>query len=211
FYTGDQSDYAFNLKLKSSEVPAAILSREHGPRLSWTAWLKTRASSQNEVEVTVSPKSIEAFPLTFSIPAFATLPLVESFELVEQMHTLAFKPNTIILRQDDPVDSLFVVRKGTVRVLQRDAAGKDQTITMLKPGDLFGEISPTPDKTRVSNFTFVSTRVCEILRLGSRDLADVLARYPRVRSALRRHYMNVISINTTHRPKAKAKASGAGA
>src|SRR5581483_1349692 len=49
FYVGDQHDFSFNLKLKSSEVPAAILSRNSGPRLSWTAWLRTKASTQSEV------------------------------------------------------------------------------------------------------------------------------------------------------------------
>src|SRR5581483_10382375 len=208
FYVGDQHDFSFNLKLKSSEVPAAILSRNSGPRLSWTVWLRTKASTQSEVHVTISPKSMDVFPLAFSIPAFASLPLVELTELTEKMSTLAFKPNTIIFRQDEPVDSLYIIHKGSVRLSQRDASGKDQTVTTLKIRDFFGDISPISEKTRTSNFTIVSTRVCEILRLNRNDLIDVLTRYPRVRNALRRHYIN--SLSATEAQKPKAMASGVG-
>ena len=105
------------------------------------------------------------------------------------------------------MNSLFIIRKGQVRVLQRDVLGKYQTVTLLEQGDFFGDIAPTTEGGRVSNFGILTTRVCEVLELSGRALDDIITRYPRIKGALRRHYMNRLSTENIGRNEPDAQVN----
>ena len=50
-------------------------------------------------------------------------------------------PGTVIIRQTEPGDALYVVQTGGVEVLQEDTAGHVERIAMLGPRECFGEIA----------------------------------------------------------------------
>src|SRR5204863_5787614 len=115
-------------------------------------------------------------------------------------------------KEDEPVDSFFIIKRGQVRVIQRDVAGKDHTVALLHQGDFFGEIAPVTGRSKASNFTVVTTSHCEILTMSLHALDDLITRHPGVKNSLRRHYMNRLSMAKSgaksDRPKVKTQTSG---
>jgi type VI secretion system protein ImpH len=51
FYTGRELDFEINLVIKALEVPPAVLSAKSGPRLGWTSWIRTKASTKDDNQV----------------------------------------------------------------------------------------------------------------------------------------------------------------
>ena len=51
FYAGQELDFQIRLTLQAAEVPESRLSVEHGPRLGWTSWLKTRDFTEDDSQV----------------------------------------------------------------------------------------------------------------------------------------------------------------
>ncbi|MGZ8242211.1 cyclic nucleotide-binding domain-containing protein [Methylomagnum sp.] len=62
-------------------------------------------------------------------------------ELSKQLVERKCFAGTVIVRQDDAGDSLFVIADGAMNVTAHDAEGHERHITTLKPGACFGEMS----------------------------------------------------------------------
>ncbi len=54
FYTGGLIAFDISLVLKSEEVPESRLGREHGTKLGWTSWLKTKEFNAPNPEVKIT-------------------------------------------------------------------------------------------------------------------------------------------------------------
>ncbi|HMF41564.1 MAG TPA: cyclic nucleotide-binding domain-containing protein [Polyangia bacterium] len=82
----------------------------------------------------------------------ATSPLFKPFDHQQQMDLLKrfeghdLEPNTVIIREGDAGQGLFVILLGEVEVLRRDPAGRDKTVAKLGAGEVFGEMSLLGDK-----------------------------------------------------------------
>ena len=183
FYVGDEVDFAFRLKLRAGEIPATRLGAEGGARLGWTSWLKTTESAEeDDMQVVVSPASLRAFAGTVNIPYFG-LPPDKLSELVARMQSRNFEAGRVVVRQGEVGDSMFVVRRGSVKLLRRDEDGRETHLGTLGAGDYFGELALITNKVRRA--TVVTITECEILELKKQDLEEFTARYPRFAAALR--------------------------
>src|SRR6185436_12286992 len=60
--------------------------------------------------------------------------------LAQSMRLVRFGAGEPIIRQGEPGDSLFIIIRGDVLV-SLSASGIDQSVTTLRPGDVFGEMS----------------------------------------------------------------------
>jgi len=82
----------------------------------------------------------------------ATSPLFKPFDHQQQMDLLKrfeghdLEPNTVIIREGDAGQGLFVILLGEVEVLRRDPEGRDKTVAKLGAGEVFGEMSLLGDK-----------------------------------------------------------------
>src|SRR5262245_14170641 len=54
----------------------------------------------------------------------------------------------VIVRQDDPADSFYVLTQGRARALKIKPDGEEIPLEVLKPGDSFGEAALTEGGTR---------------------------------------------------------------
>ena len=64
---------------------------------------------------------------------------------------LEVKPGTALIREGDFGDTLFVVYRGTVRVLKENAVGRPEPVAALGVGDVFGEIALLQDSRRTAS------------------------------------------------------------
>lgn len=86
----------------------------------------------------------------------AGLPEEASRRLVTAGRPLRVRRGTVVFRQGDPGDSMFVVVRGRVRIGRPADVGKENVLTLLGPGDLFGELTmfdPAPRRATASAVT----------------------------------------------------------
>src|SRR4029078_5773426 len=67
-------------------------------------------------------------------------------ELLKRFEGHDLEPSTVIIREGDAGQGLFVILLGEVEVLRRDPAGTDKVVAKLGAGEVFGEMSLLGDK-----------------------------------------------------------------
>jgi CRP-like cAMP-binding protein/small-conductance mechanosensitive channel len=100
----------------------------------------------------------------------------ERQELAETIAEVSFAPGETILKEGDPGDSLFMVKRGRVRVLLARANGSSEQIAVLGPGQIFGEMSLLTGEPRSA--TVVAVEQTDCLVMGKADLLHLLERRP---------------------------------
>jgi CRP/FNR family transcriptional regulator, cyclic AMP receptor protein len=83
------------------------------------------------------------------------------------------RANQIFSFQGDPADSLFYLRVGRAKLTILSKGGKEATVTLLAPGDFFGEeCMAGPNEIRTTSATAMT--VCVVLKIASEELSRVL-------------------------------------
>ena len=119
------------------------------------------------VPTTVSTAVLRAVPLFSSVPD-------------EQLRTLA----TVVTRRSltrgatvmvagDQTDSLYIILSGRLKVMMSDAEGKEVILSILGPGEFFGEMGLIDDSPRSASV--VAIEPCELLSIAKRDFNKCLA------------------------------------
>jgi putative ABC transport system ATP-binding protein len=80
-------------------------------------------------------------------------------------------PGTIIVRQGDPGDKFYVIRKGTATISVRDAQGS-RVVATLKERDFFGEAALLTGAPR--NATVTAVEPLQLYVLGKNDFQTVI-------------------------------------
>jgi NTE family protein len=93
-----------------------------------------------------------------------------------------FPARTVICRQGEPGDSLFVIRSGLAQVI--DEAAGSRTVARLRRGEVVGEMSLITGETRSA--TVVAAVPTEVLELDQRSFTALLQKYPLVLANLSR-------------------------
>ena len=79
----------------------------------------------------------------------------------------------IFSSQGDPADCLFYLQAGHAKLTIVSKGGKEATVTLLAPGDFFGEeCMAGPNELRTTSAT--ATTICLVLRIASEELTRVL-------------------------------------
>lgn len=91
-----------------------------------------------------------------SIPLFSGLEEKDLNSIGELVTKRSFPKNTIIINEGDDTDSLYLIISGKVKIVLSDEEGKEIIISILEPGDYFGELSlidSEPRSARVITMT----------------------------------------------------------
>src|SRR6187399_2741933 len=108
-----------------------------------------------------------------AVPIFASLP-EEQLRMLTMVVTRKSAPrSTTIMAGGDPTDSLYIVLSGRLKVMMSDAEGKEVILTILGPGEFFGEMGLIDDEPRSA--TVVAIEPCELLYIAKRDFKKCLA------------------------------------
>jgi CRP/FNR family transcriptional regulator, cyclic AMP receptor protein len=87
----------------------------------------------------------------------------------------AAPPGTVIVREGDPANELFVVHQGSVEVVRQSASGREQRIATLHEGSLIGEMTlldRAPRSATVRALTPAVLGVVSMERLQALALSD---------------------------------------
>lgn len=88
-----------------------------------------------------------------------------------------YPKNTVVLSQGDETNSLYIVTRGKVKVNIIDEHGKEIILSMLGPGDYFGEMTALEEGTSRSA-SVVTREKCEMMVLFKKDFRNIIANNP---------------------------------
>lgn len=118
-------------------------------------------------------KKLPSLAFLHSIPMFAGVP-DEQLEPIARMAIYRKVPRgTTIVRAGDCTDSLYVIISGNARVLNSDAEGREVILTLLGPGEFFGEMGLIDGSPRSADV--VASEPCELLVIAKAEFKQGLA------------------------------------
>src|SRR5574341_386658 len=116
---------------------------------------------------------------TISSAVLRSVPLFASFseDPLRMLATVVTRRSvtrgSIIMAAGDPTDSLYIVLSGRLKVMMSDADGKEVILTILGPGEFFGEMGLIDDAPRSASV--VAIEPCELLSIARRDFKKCMA------------------------------------
>jgi HlyB family type I secretion system ABC transporter len=93
--------------------------------------------------------------------------------LLEEEH---YEFGDVIVKQDDPADSFYVLTRGRARAVKIKPDGEEIPLGVLKPGDSFGEAALSEGGTR--NATVRCSTAVDVLRIDRDDFLQLVRRIP---------------------------------
>jgi putative peptide zinc metalloprotease protein len=106
------------------------------------------------------------------MPLFATLDEVELELLLTQLKSKSYAPNQIIMRQGEPGELFFIIKRGHIEVEQQDENGVVEIIAQLDRGDYLGELALLNNAPRSA--TCRATVPTELLSLSRKDFETLV-------------------------------------
>ncbi len=122
---------------------------------------------------------MSAAATTVSSTVLKSVPLFAGFQN-EQLRTLvsvvthrSVPRASTIMAAGDPIDSLYIVISGRLKVMISEANGKEVILSIIGPGEFFGEMGLIDDSPRSASV--ISIEPCELLSVTKRDFEKCLA------------------------------------
>lgn len=112
------------------------------------------------------------------VPFFQNLQQSEKIAIVHKSHHTVYKKGEIILAENDPLNSLYIVHHGAVKIYKLYASGKEQLLRTLESGDFLGELAIFTEKTVDSYAEAIEdTEICKINR---QDMHTLMLQHPQI-------------------------------
>jgi HlyB family type I secretion system ABC transporter len=120
-----------------------------------------------------------------------------AFRFLSDEHFAALEPlleeehydfGDIIVRQDDPADSFYILTHGRARALKIKSDGEEIPLGSLKPGDSFGEAALAEGGVRSA--TVRCSTAVDVLRIDRDDFLKLVKKVPELK-----HYIEMIGRN----------------
>ncbi len=99
-----------------------------------------------------------------TVPLFSGLQRDEIQKFADLTRERSYPKGSVILFQDDPGDSLFVLRAGRVKVVLIGEDGREVILGVLEPGAHFGELALIDDQPRSAHVIAMDDSQLLILR-----------------------------------------------
>jgi CRP/FNR family cyclic AMP-dependent transcriptional regulator len=112
------------------------------------------------------------------VELFQGLSPLELEALVSSSTSRSFPKNTVVIHENDPADSLFIIESGRVKVYCSDKNGKEFIMNTQSEGDYFGELALLDDSSRSASVrTVEKSSFCIIYK---DDFNRVLEQHPNI-------------------------------
>jgi CRP/FNR family cyclic AMP-dependent transcriptional regulator len=107
-----------------------------------------------------------------AVPLFSGFPEDQLRVLATVVGRKSVPRTTTIMGAGDPTDSLYIVLSGRLKVMMGDADGKEVILSIIGPGEFFGEMGLIDDSPRSASV--VAIEPCELLSIAKRDFKKCL-------------------------------------
>ncbi len=99
-----------------------------------------------------------------TVPLLSRIPSEELVRFAEVTREKQYPKGSVILFEDDPGDSLFIVRSGRVKVVLVAEDGREVILGVLGVGEHFGELSLIDDQPRSAHVIAMEDSTLLVLR-----------------------------------------------
>jgi CRP/FNR family cyclic AMP-dependent transcriptional regulator len=123
-------------------------------------------------------------PILQRVPLFSQLSPAELQRVVDVARERSYPRNSVILFEDDPGDALYVVATGQVKVVLIGEDGREVILSVMGPGEFFGEMSLLDDEPRSAHVIAMEDSSLAVLR--REDFEGLLTQTPQIALALLR-------------------------
>lgn len=104
-----------------------------------------------------------------------TLPAQLLDEFVRLGHTRSYPKGTIVVMEGEPAQALYVIQQGSLRVYVGDEEGREVELSVLGPGEYFGELM-LASQTRSASVKALTTARLTMIRRA--DFEQILGARP---------------------------------
>ena len=119
-----------------------------------------------------------SYKLLQNLPLFGELEESEQIEIWSHVITRSYKKSNIILFEEDPGDSLFIIKEGKVKITRLSEEGKEVILSILGEGEFFGEMSLLDGESRSANVIALSD--CDVFILKRDKFLSILKSTPQI-------------------------------
>mgnify|MGYP001945993973 CR=1 FL=1 len=99
-------------------------------------------------------------------------------KIAEKSTHINFKKGEVIIHDGDPLDYLYIVHQGRVKIYQLFESGKEQLLRILEPGEFMGEMALFTKKEMDSYAEALEkTEICAIHR---NDMQHLMKEHPTI-------------------------------
>lgn len=107
------------------------------------------------------------FALLENVPIFQGLENAVLNQIHQQTIRKSYPKDTILVQENESGDTMYMILSGKVKVSNVGPDGKEVILSVLGPGEIFGEMSLLDDEPRSANVTAIEAT--EMLQLRRRD------------------------------------------
>jgi CRP/FNR family cyclic AMP-dependent transcriptional regulator len=107
-----------------------------------------------------------------SVPMFGSFPEDQLRTLATMVMRRHAPRGSAIMHAGDPTDSLYVVISGRLKVMMGEADGKEVILSIIGPGEIFGEMGLIDDGPRSASV--IAIEPCELLSVTKRAFKKCL-------------------------------------
>jgi small-conductance mechanosensitive channel/CRP-like cAMP-binding protein len=142
-----------------------------------------RITDHQPVLETALPAIDDRLEFVEKMELFQRLDLADKKMIADAMENLTYAANESIIRQGQAGDSMFFVRRGSVRIVL-DGQGMEHEVTVLGEGEYFGEMALLTGEKRTATVRAVDDVELYVLRkeqfrnvlLANRDIVEEISR-----------------------------------
>lgn len=145
--------------------------------------LETQSAAPGEPEV-FEVVDLESETVESSSPPglFKDLSAEEFRQIVARLTLSHFDKGVVIVKEGEPGDSLFIIVRGSVRVLTKGPRQKEIVLADLGEGEFFGEVSLLTGRPRTA--TILTTTDTDLLELTKADYESIIKKYPHIKQVM---------------------------
>lgn len=112
------------------------------------------------------------------VPFFNHLDEDEMLKIADKSTHIRFDKGKVIIHDGDPLDYLYIVHQGRVKIYQIFESGKEQLLRILEPGEFMGEMALFTRKEMDSYAEAMEkTEICAIHR---HDMQSLMKEHPTI-------------------------------
>ena len=118
-------------------------------------------------------------------------------EIAPKLEVISFNKGDYICKEGEDADSIFIIRKGSVKISKKTKEGTDYVINYLPSGSYFGETSLIYENSKRGADVIAATTT-EVIRIGSSEFKPILEKRPelelRIKNELEKRKIEASSI-----------------
>lgn len=119
------------------------------------------------------------------VDLFAGLDKIELEPLRQNSRVRSYPAGAVVVNEGDEGNNLFIVQEGSLKAYSTDENGREVTLSLLDPGDYFGELALIDGAPRSASVMAIERS--QLLQIPGAAVLELIDRHPTCRQAIMRN------------------------